>query len=102
MAPDISDDPFANAMSTLRRHLKGCSTCRLAIDVRADYTLCIRGARYALRVAMECESVLKAKRDAAMRRDGAVYACPDLSKHGQAYALSAMPFTVTGAQEELF
>ena len=36
------------------------------------------------------------------RGDGTMVACPDLSRHGESYALTAPLFYVTAVKEELF
>lgn len=102
MAPKFDDDPFAQSANELRRHLTGCAQCRLAMDEKGWATLCRSGDLLCLRVAHNLTSLLALKRKAAMDPGGYVYACPDLSKHGTAYSLSAMPFSVHGTQEELF
>jgi hypothetical protein len=53
-------------------------------------------------VALAFDVVFEAKRDAGPNREGLIYACPDLSKHGQAYADVAELYVVRGIQELLF
>jgi len=98
----FNDDPFAEAMSKLHSHSKLCAQCKLAMDEKSGSVLCGTGGLLALSVANCCTKLLALKRKAILANDGYVYACPDLSKHGTAYALSAMPFTVSGIQEGLF
>lgn len=102
MTVRMSDDPFAQVMSELRRHIKACPQCRLAMDDRGRSTLCHSGNIYALRIASNSERLLTLKRKAYKSNCEYIYACPDLSKHGEAYAMSAVPFAVSGVQGELF
>lgn len=102
MAPKMSDDPFAQSMSELRRHIKTCYECRYAFSDNLTRPLCHAGTILSVRLAYNCERVLKLKLTAASAPGGKIYACPDLSKHGDAYAISATPFTISGVQGELF
>jgi hypothetical protein len=70
--------------------------------MKADSSLCKVGARLTVSAAREFNSVIELRRKAMMRGEGIVAACPDLSRHGEAYALTAPIFHVTAVQEELF
>jgi hypothetical protein len=64
--------------------------------------MCADGKSLTVRAAREFNDLIEMKRDAHSRGDGIVYACPDLSAHGSAYAMTAEPMHVTGEQSGLF
>ena len=62
----------------------------------------MRGVRYTVSAAHEFDAILDIKRKAHKRNDGFIYPCPDVSVHGEAYALAAQPHYATGVQTGLF
>lgn len=89
-------------MNQLRNHIKQCNACKGAIAAKYPQNLCMTGIILTASAAKEFDAVLAVKREAHKDPDGFVYACPDVSKHGEAYALSAQPLTVVGRQGALF
>lgn len=97
-----SDNRVADLLIELNRHIKTCRTCSGAVKARDKYGLCDHTIGLILTLAITHSGVIP--RRLTLRRKGtpSVFACPDLSKHGQAYAMTAEPLTVTGVQGELF
>jgi hypothetical protein len=97
-----SSERLVSYMVQLRRHLLKCHDCKGAIAIGPSGTLCKTGAVLTVSAAREFNGVIEMRRRAMAHGDGLIHACPDLSKHGEAYALTARMFVVTGVQEELF
>lgn len=102
MASRAKQDSWFKHMTMLRRHTIQCNTCKGAIAASFPEHLCTTGMLLVTKAAKEFDAVLAVKREAHKDPDGFVYACPDVSKHGEAYALSAQPLTVVGRQGALF
>jgi hypothetical protein len=64
--------------------------------------MCNTGRMLTVSAAKEFTNVIELRRKAYAQGVGIIHACPDLSKHGEAYAMTAIPFHVTGVQGELF
>lgn len=79
-----------------------CHQCRGASAALNAHGMCLRGQQLTVSAAAEFDAILALKKMAHKDPAGFVYACPDVSAHGQAYALAAEPLTVTGYQEGLF
>lgn len=92
---------IAIIMLELKRHFNVCETCRGAICVH-DYELICGWARMKLiSVAKLWDSNIALRLKARKSGERFIYRCPDLNKHGPAYALTAEPLMVTGTQERL-
>lgn len=102
MASRTREIAWFGHMNQLRRHVHSCNKCKGAIAAKYPENLCMTGILLTASAAKEFDAVLSIKRQAHKDPDGFVYACPDVSKHGEAYALSAQPLTVVGRQETLF
>jgi hypothetical protein len=89
-------------MDALRKHLKECRQCKGALSVKDADGICHEGVLLLIEVATECANLISLQRKAFMHRDGVVFACPDLSRHGATYVKMAKPLWVTGVQGELF
>lgn len=98
----MNPDPFAQAMVSLRSHMLDCYNCRHFIHDPAADASCPVGMRLAARLIYTCDALLKAKRAASGTFNDYIYACPDPAEHGEAYALTAQPMSVTAIQDELF
>jgi|SRR5581483_7724635 len=96
------EDAWFKYMNRLRRHMLSCSDCRGAIDAFSVHRMCLTGSRLVVSAAAEFNAVLDIKKRAHASADGFVYACPDISLHGECAALSAQPLKVIGIQGELF
>jgi hypothetical protein len=102
MAPKADRDPFVQAVIQLRAHLVKCYKCRAAFDHPFDIPECEAGLSMAIQVADTCNELFKLKRQAVSTINEHVYACPDISVHGEAYALTAQPLSVVATQDGLF
>ena len=102
MARTNANDRLVSYLGQLRRHLLKCHDCKGALCAGLDGSLCTVGTLLVLESAREFNGVLELRRKASSMGVGIIHACPDLSKHGEAYALTAIPFTATGVQGELF
>jgi hypothetical protein len=102
MAPRNRDERLGDFLVKLRRHLLKCYECRGAMEIGTSGTLCKNGSLLVMSAAKEFTSIIELRRKANSLGTSYVHACPDLSKHGASYALTAPMFTVVGVQEELF
>lgn len=102
MATKPIQDPFAKAIVNLRAHMLKCYACRATIGGGEPEPPCVKGWAMCVEVTRTCAKLLEQKRMAVNTINGYVYVCPDLSAHGEAYALTAQPLSVTGVQTELF
>lgn len=102
MASHTRADAWFKHMTLLRRHMLTCGKCKGALKASYPDHLCLTGSLLVAQAALEFNAILDIKRKAHKHPDGFVYACPDVSLHGQAYALAAQPLAVTGIQEGLF
>lgn len=102
MAPRNRDERLNDYLVKLRRHLLKCYDCKGAMAVGTSGVLCQTGTLLTVSAAKEFTNVIELRRKANIDGISYVHACPDLSKHGASYALTAPMFTVVGVQEELF
>lgn len=102
MASRAREHSWFKHMNMLRRHMVQCKPCRGAVAASYPEHLCLTGTILAVKAAKEFDAVLAVKCEAHKDPNGFVYACPDVSLHGEAYALYAEPLTVIGKQESLF
>jgi hypothetical protein len=89
-------------LAKLYQHLNSCSPCQAANKAADPYHMCQIGLFLTVRAAQGYGNLFKLRRQAHNRKGGCVYACPDLSKHGEAYAVTAPALIVTAIQESLF
>lgn len=54
-----------------------------------------------LQVALRIDDLITLRRKALSAAKPYIFACPDVSKHGKSYALTALPMAVTGIQDRL-
>ena len=88
-------------LAKLYQHLNSCKTCQAA-DKAADFwMICDQGMRHIMAAVKGYRNLFRLRQAAHDRPGGCVYACPDLSKHGEAYAVTAPALIVTGVQESL-
>jgi hypothetical protein len=85
----------------LKRHFNTCQQCRGAMTGHDYDQLCKFATLKLVKVAKLWDVNIDARLKA--RRSGRpfVYACPRLSAHSEAYAMTAEPLLVTGVQETL-
>lgn len=97
-----SDNRFADLLLDLKRHIRHCQSCAGAIRVNDHAMLCTRSRVLILTMVMQYDHVIPRRLQAKRESDRVVYACPDLTRHGKAYAMTADPLFVVGVQESLF
>lgn len=85
----------------LKRHFNTCDTCRGAIKVHDQEMLCKWATLNIVAVAKAWEANIAMRLKARRSGEQFIYRCPDLNKHGPAYAATAEPLMVTGIQERL-
>lgn len=102
MPPDWKDDKLNGYFIKLRRHLLACIQCKGARQSLTPNHMCREGRQLTLSAADEFDIIIELKRKALKHDGGLIYACPDLSKHGQSYAMVAELFSVVGVSEGLF
>lgn len=96
------DQRLRDALGTLKRHLDSCSQCKSARKTFAPHDMCRDGLMFTLYAASQYGDTVKLRIAALNNPGNYVFACPDLSKHGQGYALTAEPLQVTNIQGTLF
>jgi len=102
MAPKSDRDPFVQAVTSMRAHIVKCYECRNAYATNEPNTVCLTGVMLGMQVAKTCDKMFTLKRQAVSTINEHVYACPDISVHGEAYALTAQPLSVVATQDGLF
>lgn len=97
-----SDNRTSDLLVELNRHLKMCKQCTGAMKARDQYGLCDHTVGLILTLAKTYSGVIPRRLAVGRTRIPRVYACPDLTKHGKSYAMTAEPLIVTGVQDGLF
>lgn len=92
----------ADLLLELKRHIKVCKTCTGAIKARDRFGLCDHTMGLVFTLTITYDSVIPRRLKVGRNGTPKVYACPDLSKHGSAYAMTAEPLIVVGVQDGLF
>ena len=101
MSVPNQDRSLFDAMIELKRHLRSCTPCHSARKAADEYGMCRTGMRLTLRAADRYDLLISLRQKAFASKQDTVFACPDTSKHGQAYALTALPLHVIGVQDRL-
>lgn len=96
------DQKLYDTLLNLKRHLRTCSDCKAARKAVDPYMMCRSGILLTLQAADQYDSVIKLRIAAHSNRDNHVFACPDLSKHGKPYSLTAPALHVTAVQDGMF
>lgn len=96
-----SDKACFDAMIELKRHLRSCKPCHAARKAASEQLMCRTGMRLTLKAADRYDLLISLRTQAFKSRQDTVFACPDTSRHGQAYALTALPLHVTSIQDRL-
>lgn len=102
MAHNQHDQLLFGYLTKLRRHLLACGACkgaRKALDLNG---MCNDGKLLTLSAADEFDHIIELRRKVHSAGQSCVYACPDISAHGQSYALTARPYEVTMIRDGLF
>lgn len=97
-----SDNRMSDLLVELNRHLKVCRQCTGAMKARDQHGLCQHTTGLILTLAMTYADVIPRRLKIARTETPRVYSCPDLARHGRAYAMTAEPLIVVGVQDELF
>ena len=95
------DDVLFNQFVQLKRHFGSCRHCQGAKVAHLPGGMCPIGVEIALRLAFRLDGLLQLRKDALTSCEPYVFACPDVSKHGKAYATIALPMSVLGIQDRL-
>ena len=95
------NDKLYDTLVLLKRHLRSCRQCQQARKAIAPDEMCGTGLMMTLKAADEYDSVIKLRIAAHSSVTGHVYACPDLSKHGKSYAVTAPALHVVAIQDTL-
>lgn len=90
-----------DTLVTLKRHLRSCRYCGAALKANDPMAMCGAGMLLTLDAAKGYDSVVRLRIKAHSDPAGTVFACPDLSKHGKVYALTAPALLVTGVQDTI-
>lgn len=93
---------FYDSLTTLHRHMRSCGQCHSARKGNTPRDLCDTGVVLILNASDLYGDVMRLRIKAHNRKDRTVFACPDLTKHGKAYAATAEPLFVQYVQDGLF
>lgn len=102
MTAATRDQKLHDKLIELKRHLRTCATCMAAKKARDFISMCALGLRLTVDAAMQYDDLIKLKIAAHKHPGNIIYACPDKSKHGKAFELTAYPYIATGIQDALF
>ena len=100
-ASSTRDAKLAANLVDLKNHLKKCRSCSSAFKSHSPHDMCEAGMMMVLKSALCYDVVIKLRIQAHNTKDHTVFACPDISKHGQSYTLTALPMMVSGIQDRL-
>lgn len=95
------DQKLYDTLTDLKRHLRTCRDCMAARKAVDPYMMCRLGVLLVLKAADGYDSVIKLRIAAHANKDGHVFACPDLAKHGKPYAITAPALHVSAIQDQL-
>lgn len=96
------DQKLYDTLIDLKRHLRTCRDCLAAQKSNDAYMMCRTGMLLTLQAAKDYDSVIRLRIAAHSNPDGHVFACPDLSKHGKPYSITAPALHVTAVQDGMF
>jgi hypothetical protein len=86
----------------LSKHMRSCRDCVRARKMGEPLMMCKTGTVMTLNAANDLADIFRLRIAAHTKHPGAIFACPDLTLHGAAYALTATPYMVTAIQDALF
>lgn len=96
------DDVLFEQMVMFKRHMGSCRKCQAAKKTHDPNDTCDIGNMLVFRMALKLDDLISLRRKALEAADPFIYACPDVSKHGKAYAMTVLPMAVTGIQGRMF
>lgn len=102
MSAPNKDQKLYDTLVDLKRHLRSCKACQAARKAMSPHDMCGAGLLLTLRAAMGYDDVIRLRIAAHSDKAGHVFACPDLMKHGRAYAITAPALHVTAMQDAMF
>jgi hypothetical protein len=102
MVRSARDTIAFDGLSELKRHLRSCRYCMAAKKANDPLAMCVIGIRLTWKAAMQYDNLIRLRTIAHNNPGGVIYACPDLSKHGKDYSLTASPYHAVGVQDRLF
>lgn len=85
----------------LRQHLTRCTGCRNALQARDYDAVCTWTKGRIVNIALRWDANIGMRLKARRSDDTYIFACPDTSRHGEAYQVIAEPMHVTGIVEKL-
>lgn len=97
-----ADNRLADLLLELKRHLRVCKGCIGAVKTRDKSLLCDHTIGLILTAAVQYDTVIPRRVSAHRKNVPHVFACPDISAHGKAFAITAEPLIVVGTQDALF
>lgn len=96
------DQVLYDCLIELKKHLRSCRECQAARKASSPRLMCEYGMLLVLKAANGYDSVVKLRIAAHNNPSRHVFACPDLSKHDKAYAITAPALHVTAVQDGMF
>lgn len=96
------DNNLYDKLMQLKSHMTRCSQCKAAGRTSSPRDMCDVGILIVLRIAAFTDAIAGMRVKAARSGMPVCYPCPDLSRHGKPYALTAAPVIVAGTQNSLF
>jgi hypothetical protein len=88
-------------LAKLYQHYNACKGCQAAVKADDIYMMCDRGIKDLIAAMRGYANLYKLRQKAHNRPGGCIYACPDLTAHGEAYVVTAPALIVTGIQDSL-
>lgn len=95
------DDILFRQLTSVVRHLRSCRKCQTAKKANAPEAICPDLQQVMFTLAFRLDDIVKLRRQAHEQVKPFIFVCPDVSKHGKAYAMTALPMSATGIQGRL-
>lgn len=86
----------------LRRHLTRCNGCKGAMKSGSPDLMCDATKTAILEIAIKWDANITGRLAARRSGEDYVFPCPDLNKHGPAYALTAEACVIAARQDRIF
>lgn len=96
------DDDLFIRLILIRRHFMACTQCRIAKKTRLFGDMCPAGLNAMFQACLIFDDLIRLRIKASNSGQPVIYPCPDLSRHGKSYALTAYPMHAVGVQNGLF
>lgn len=95
------DDILFRQLTSVVRHMRSCRRCQAAKKADDPQATCPDLQYTMFRLAFRLDDIVKLRRQAHEQVKPFIYACPDTSKHGKAYSMTALPMAAVGVQDRL-